>query len=51
MRTLKPLVSASYEDDLYLRDYINAGIAELEKIAAAQHLQDDELRICYAFDC
>lgn len=39
------------EDDLYLRDYINAGIAELEKIAAAQHLQDDELRMCYAFDC
>lgn len=36
------------EDDLHLRDYLNA---KLKQIAKAHHLQDSELRICYAFDC
>ena len=39
------------EDDLRLRDYVNEGVAELRRIAQELHLQDDELRICVAFDC
>lgn len=39
------------EDDLRLRNYLNEGIAELKRIARERHLQDDELRICFAFDC
>lgn len=38
-------------DDLHLRDDINARIAALEKIKAAQRLQDEKLRMCHAFDC
>lgn len=44
-------VRVTEADDLFLRDYINAGIAELEAIAKAHHLQDNDLRMCYAFDC
>jgi len=39
------------EDDLRLRDFLNEGIAELRRIAREHHLQEDELRICFAFDC
>lgn len=39
------------EDDLHLRDYIDAGISRLKQIAAEHGLQADELRICFAFDC
>lgn len=39
------------EENLRLRDYIDAGISELKRIAAEQKLQEDELRICFAFDC
>ena len=39
------------EEDLRLRNYLNEGIAELKRIARERHLQDDELRICFAFDC
>ena len=39
------------EDDLYLRDYVNAGIRELQQIAAEHGLKPDELRVCFAYDC
>ena len=39
------------EDDLRLRDYIYRGIHDLRLIAEAHQLREDELRICYAFDC
>lgn len=39
------------EDDLYLRDYVNAGIKDLQRIAAEYGLQPDALRICFAYDC
>lgn len=39
------------EEDLRLRDYIDTGISELKRIAAEQKLPEDELRICFAFDC
>ena len=39
------------EEDLRLQDYIDAGISELKRIAAEQKLPEDELRICFAFDC
>ena len=39
------------EDDLYLRDYVNAGIRELQQIAAEHGLHPDELRVCFAYDC
>ena len=39
------------EDDIHLRDYIYTGIHDLRLIAAEHDLQEDELRICYAFDC
>lgn len=39
------------EDDLYLRDYVNAGIKDLQQIAAVYGLQPDTLRICFAYDC
>lgn len=38
------------EDDLYLRDYVNAGIRELQQIAAEHVLKPDELRVCFAYD-
>lgn len=38
------------EDDIHLRNYINSGIDILRQIAAKHHLQEDELRICIAFD-
>jgi len=44
------IVRVVEEDDLYLRDYVNAGIAELQKIAAGHSLNFDELRVCFAFD-
>ena len=39
------------EDDIHLRDYIYAGIHDLRLIAAEHDLREDELRICFAFDC
>ena len=39
------------EDDIHLRDYIYAGIHDLSLIAAEHDLREDELRICFAFDC
>lgn len=38
------------EDDLYLRDYVNAGIRELQQIASEHGLKPDELRVCFAYD-
>ena len=38
------------EDDLYLRDYVNAGIRELQQIAGEHGLKPDELRVCFAYD-
>lgn len=39
------------EDDLHLRDFLNTGISALRQIAAEHGLQEDELRLCIAFDC
>ena len=39
------------EDDLYLRDYVNTGIKDLQRIAAEHGLTPDELRVCFAYDC
>ena len=39
------------EDDLYLRDYVNTGIKNLQRIAEAHGLEPDELRLCFAYDC
>ncbi len=38
------------EDDLYLRDYVNTGIKDLQQIAAAYGLKPDALRVCFAYD-
>ena len=38
------------EDELYLQEYIHAGIAELKRIAEKRDLQPQDLRICFAFD-
>ena len=39
------------EDDICLRNYITSGVNMLRRIAEEHHLQEDELRICIAFDC
>ena len=39
------------EDDLYLRDYVNTGIKDLQRIAAEHGLTPEELRVCFAYDC
>lgn len=38
------------EDELYLQEYIHAGIAELKRIAEKRDLQPQDLRVCFAFD-
>lgn len=39
------------EDDIHLRDYIYDGIHDLRLIAEEHELCENELRICFAFDC
>lgn len=36
--------------NVHLQDYIENGIRELKEIAKREHLEEDELRICFAFD-
>lgn len=38
------------EDDIYLRDYANAGIKDLLQIAAEHGVKLNELRVCFAYD-
>ena len=38
------------EDELYLQEYIQAGITELKRIAEKHDLQPQDLRVCFAFD-
>ena len=38
------------EDELYLQEYIQAGITELKRIAEKYDLRPQDLRVCFAFD-
>ena len=38
------------EDEMYLQEYIHAGITELKRIAEKHDLQPQYLRVCFAFD-